>query len=124
MEKINSYKDLIVWQKAIDLSVEVYQVTMYFPSEEIYGLTNQIRRACNSISLNIAEGHSRNSTKSYINSLNIANGSLHELESGIYLSQRLNFIDVNSTVKTNELVIEIQKMLSSLITKLTNKINP
>jgi len=103
MEKINSYKDLIVWQKSIELSVEVCQVSMRFLSEEIYGLKNLIIRACNSISLNIAEGHSRNSTKSYFNSLNIANGSLYELESGIYLSQKLNFIDINAINKIIEL---------------------
>ncbi len=62
--KVNSYKDLLVWQKAIDISVEVYKVTADFPLTEIYGLTNQVRRASNSISLNIAEGFGRKSTKS------------------------------------------------------------
>ncbi len=121
--KINSFKDLKVWQKAMDISVEVYQLTSGFPSQEIYGLTNQIRRASNSVSLNIAEGHGRNSTKSYINFLNIANGSLNELESGLILSVRLNFLKESDLMKLNELVIEEQKMLAALITNLESKIN-
>ncbi len=121
--KISSFKDLKVWQKAMDISVEVYQLTAGFPTQEIYGLTNQIRRASNSVSLNIAEGHGRNSTKSYVNFLNIANGSLNELESGLMLSVRLNFLKDSDLLKINELIIEEQKMLASLITNLEAKIN-
>ena len=121
--KISSFKDLKVWQKAMDISVEVYQLTAGFPTQEIYGLTNQIRRAPNSVSLNIAEGHGRNSTKSYVNFLNIANGSLNELESGLMLSVRLNFLKDSDLLKINELIIEEQKMLASLITNLEAKIN-
>jgi four helix bundle protein len=120
--KINSFKDLKVWQKAMDISVEVYQLTAGFPTQEIYGLTNQIRRASNSVSLNIAEGHGRNSTKSYVNFLNIANGSLNELESGLMLSVRLNFLKDSDLLKINELIIEEQKMLAALITNLESKI--
>lgn len=121
--KVNSFKDLKVWQKAMDISVEVYQLTAGFPFQEIYGLTNQIRRASNSVSLNIAEGHGRNSTKSYVNFLNIANGSLNELESGLILSVKLNFIKDSDLLKINELISEEQKMLTSLITNLELKIN-
>ena len=71
MGNIKSYKDLIVWQKAVDLAVDVYKLTCSFPKEEIYGLTSQIRRAVCSVSLNIAEGYGRNTTKNYINSLYI-----------------------------------------------------
>lgn len=121
--KINSFKDLKVWQKAMDISVEVYQLTSVFPIQEIYGLTNQIRRASNSVSLNIAEGHGRNSTKSYVNFLNIANGSLNELESGLILSVRLNFLKDSDLSKINEMLNEEQKMLAALITNLESKIN-
>ena len=86
MNKLKSYKDLLVWQRAVDISVEVYAISASFPKEEVFGLTNQIRRASNSISLNIAEGYSRNSAKAYLNFLNIAQGSLFELESGIILA--------------------------------------
>jgi four helix bundle protein len=119
--KVNSYKDLLVWQKAIDISVEVYQITNNFPQTEIYGLTNQIRRASNSVSLNIAEGYGRNSTKSYIAFLNIANASLLELESGLYLSEKLNFIKTNNLEKIYQMIIEESKMLVSLISKLKLK---
>lgn len=112
-----------VWQKAMDISVEVYQLTAGFPIQENYGLTNQIRRASNSVSLNIAECHGRNSTKSYVNFLNIANGSLNELESGLILSVRLNFIKDSDLLKINELISKEQKMLTSLITNLELKIN-
>ncbi len=119
--KVNSYKDLLVWQKAIDISVEVYKLTMNFPSSEIYGLTNQIRRASNSVSLNIAEGFGRNSTKSFINFLNIASASLNELESGLYLSEQLNFIKNSELENVYGLITEESKMLSSLISKLKLK---
>lgn len=119
--KVNTYKDLLVWQKAIDISVEVYQITSSFPQNEIYGLTNQIRRASNSVSLNIAEGYGRSSTKSYISFLNIANGSLLELESGLYLAEKLNFIKAANLEKINLMIIEESKMFVSLISKLKLK---
>jgi four helix bundle protein len=106
MGNIKSFKDLIIWQKAIDLAVEVYQLTKVFPKEEMFGLTNQLRRAACSISLNIAEGYGRNTTKSYINSLYIAEGSLRELESGLILSTRLNFLAQEEFEKINSVIIE------------------
>lgn len=122
--KINSFKDLLVWQKAMDISAEVYKLTYGFPEREIYGLTNQIRRASNSISLNIAEGHGRRSTKSYVNFLNIASGSLSELESGLLLSIRLNFLKESDIINVVNLITEEQKMLSSLISSLVQNKYP
>lgn len=119
--KVNSFRDLLVWQRAIDISVEVYKITMNFPSTEIYGLTNQVRRASNSVSLNIAEGVGRKSTGSYINFLNIASASLYELESGLYLSEKLNFIKNSELENIYHLITEESKMLSSLISKLKLK---
>lgn len=123
MGAIKSYKDLIIWQKSIDLAVEVYQLSSKFPKEEVYGLTSQIRRAATSISLNIAEGYGRNTTKNYINSLYIAQGSLQELESALLLSTRLNFITEQECEKANSLILEELKMFNSLIHQLENKIN-
>jgi four helix bundle protein len=122
--KINSFKDLKVWQKAMDISFEVYQKTTTFPQQEMFGLTNQIRRAANSVSLNIAEGFGRKSTKSYINFLNIAHASLCELESGLILSKRLGFIDETLLTNTFTLIEEEGKMLYSLIDTLEKKNNP
>lgn len=121
MNKLKSYKDLLVWQRAVDISVEVYAISAAFPKEEVFGLTNQIRRASNSISLNIAEGYSRNSTKAYLNFLNIAQGSLFELESGIILAERLQFVKSESLIKLFNLITEESKMLRSLMNKIEEK---
>jgi four helix bundle protein len=120
---IKSYKDLIVWQKAIELSIEIYRVTAKFPKEEIYGLTSQIRRASNSVSLNIAEGYGRNTTRNYINSLHIAQGSLREVESGLVLALRLGFLDNTDCDKTNSLIVEEFKMFNALINSLEEKLD-
>lgn len=121
MNKLKSYKDLLVWQRAVDISVEVYAISASFPKEEVFGLTNQIRRASNSISLNIAEGYSRNSAKAYLNFLNIAQGSLFELESGIILAERLQFVESESLIKLFNLITEESKMLRSLMNKIEEK---
>lgn len=121
MNKLKSYKDLLVWQRAVDISVEVYAISASFPKEEVFGLTNQIRRASNSISLNIAEGYSRNSAKAYLNFLNIAQGSLFELESGIILAERLQFAESESLINLFNLITEESKMLCSLMNKIEEK---
>jgi four helix bundle protein len=116
MNKLKSYKELLVWQKAIDISLEVYVLSRSFPKEEAFGLTNQIRRASNSISLN-----SRNSAKSYLNFLNIAQGSLLELESGLILAERLQFLNAENFKKLYNLITEESKMLSSIMRKIEIK---
>lgn len=122
MATINSYKDLIVWQKAIDLTVEIYKLSSLFPKEEIYALTSQIRRASCSIALNIAEGFGRNTTKSYVSFLYIAEGSLREVESAVILSTRLGFVIQTDCEKVNGLIEEEMKMFNVLIKKLEEKI--
>jgi four helix bundle protein len=81
MAEIKTYKDLLIWQNGILLAEHAYMLTNEFPIEEIYSLTSQIKRSAVSISSNIAEGYGRNSTKSYVNFLKIARGSLYEVES-------------------------------------------
>ncbi len=122
MAIVNSYKDLIVWQKSVDLTVEIYKLSTQFPKEEVYGLTSQIRRASCSISLNIAEGFGRNTTKSYVSFLYIAEGSLREVEAAIILSTRLGFVKIEECDKINSLIVEEMKMFSVLIKKLEEKI--
>jgi four helix bundle protein len=119
--KINSYKDLIVWKKAIELATEVYKLTAKFPKDEIYSLTSQVKRAACSVSLNIAEGHGRGTTKNYVSFLYIAQGSLRETESALILAIELNFIKSTDCEKVNLLIEEETKMLHSLIQKLENK---
>jgi four helix bundle protein len=122
-EKLTSYKDLLVWQKAIDISVELYKITASFPGYEIYGLTSQLRRSANSISLNIAEGYAKYTSKSYVNFLNIAQGSLNELDSGLILAVKLGFIEVETVNHLESMINEEGRMLASLIKKINEKNN-
>src|SRR5690349_4474596 len=92
MGKINSHKDLLVWQKSMRLITDVYLITQKFPGNELYGLTSQTRRAACSIALNIAEGYGRHSTKNYLQFLKISRGSLLELETCLQISINLNYI--------------------------------
>ena len=86
------YKDLIVWQKAIDLATWIYSLTSRFPKEELYGIVSQMRRAAVSIPSNIAEGQSRQHKSEFIQFLSIAKGSLSELETQLIISGRLKYI--------------------------------
>lgn len=117
--KINSYKDLIVWQKAMDLVELVYQVTSSFPKEERYGLTNQLRRAAVSIPSNIAEGHARSSTAEFQRFLSIARGSLAEVETQLLIARRLGYLSEEQPSPILSLQVEINKMTNRLMAKLT-----
>ncbi|MCG9910612.1 MAG: four helix bundle protein [Flavobacteriales bacterium] len=123
MGKINGFKDLLVWQKGIEISIEVYNISANFPGDEKFGLTNQIRKAATSIALNIAEGYGRGTTKSYLSFLRNAVGSLYELETAIIIATKLNYLDENTNSKITHLIVEEQKMLYSLIEKIKDKSN-
>ena len=114
--EVKSYKDLTVWQKAIDLAESIYRITALFPNEERFGLINQMRRCAVSISSNIAEGKGRNSLNDYIHFLYMARGSLFELETQLTLSKKLNFVEQSEEIE--ELINEVRKMLHALINKL------
>ncbi|MGE0499941.1 MAG: four helix bundle protein [Rhizobiaceae bacterium] len=96
--KIDSHRDLLVWQQAMDLAVEVYEATRSWPKEELYGLKSQVRRSASSVPANIAEGYGRENRGSYQQFLKIAQGSLKELETHLLISQRVG-IGSNETVK-------------------------
>ena len=119
---ISSFKDLIVWQKSIDLVAKVYKTTKKFPKEETYGLTNQIRRAAVSVPSNISEGHARNSTAEFRKFLSIARGSLAEIETQFIIARRLNYIAETDFQFLRDLQIEINKMLNSLMKKLAARL--
>ncbi len=87
---ISSYRDLLVWQRAMDLTVRCYEETKSFPKEEIYGLTSQMRRCCASVAANIADGYGRESSGAYVHHLKIAQGSLKEFETHIILRGECN----------------------------------
>ena len=115
------YKDLTVWQKSMDLTVAVYQLTRKLPKEELYALTNQIRRAVVSIPSNIAEGNARFSTKEYLHFLSIARGSKAEVETQLLLCVRLNYLTQDDIENVLSLLNEIERMLNTMITKLRDK---
>ena len=119
MTSIRSYRELIVWQKSIDLTVRTYEVTRRFPAEERYGLTSQMRRAAASVPANIAEGQARRSTGEFLQSLGIARGSLAELETFLTLSERLRLIRSETRESVLENCAEINRMLTGLMLSLS-----
>jgi four helix bundle protein len=120
--KTKSYKDLKVWQKSIELTVLVYDLTKTFPKEEMYGLTSQIRRAAVSVPSNIAEGCERFSMRDYIRFLRTSKGSLAELETQLYIAVRLNYLTTESYFRFNQQASEIGRMLNGLISSLEDKL--
>ncbi|MBR6894337.1 MAG: four helix bundle protein [Bacteroidaceae bacterium] len=116
--KSSDYRQLKVWQKAMDLTVEIYSLVNKFPREENYALYDQMRRSVVSIPSNIAEGQGRNSAKEFVNFLSIARGSLWELETQIEISERLHYINSGQKNKVYEQTEEIGKMLNALATSL------
>jgi len=116
---ITHYKDLIVWQKSIDLVDEIYKITRQFPKVELYGLASQMQRSAVSIPSNIAEGQSRNHLLEYVHFLGIACGSSAELETELIIAKR-QYNDLNYT-KAESLLLETQKMLNVLIRNLKAK---
>lgn len=113
---IESFKQLTVWQRSIELVVEVYIATGKFPREELYGLVSQMRRASVAIPSNIAEGKKRKTRKNFLQFLHIADGSAAELETQIIISKKL-YPEIEF-LKAESLLEEVQKMLTSIIKKL------
>jgi len=111
---VNSYRDLLVWQRGMDLVESVYQVTRSFPRHEVYGLTAQLRRAAVSVPSNIAEGHGRRHLGDYLHHLSIANGSLFELETHLLLAQRLTYVLPAEAETASRLSGEVGRMLAGL----------
>jgi four helix bundle protein len=116
--RILSFKDLDVWQMSMMLAEDCYYVTAAFPRTEIYSMTAQIRRAAASVPANIAEGHGRESTRSFIQSLRIAQGSLKELETHLILSERVKLVTGERAAPLLEKCQRIGKMLRALIRSL------
>ena len=116
--KSSDYKQLIVWHKSMDLVVEIYALVRLLPKEELYALSDQMRRAVVSIPSNISEGLGRNSDKEFIQFLSVSRGSLWELETQLEVCERLNYIDNSKTSKAKNLITEISKMINSLANSL------
>lgn len=112
------FQKLIVWQKGILLTKKIYLITKTFPKEEIYGLTDQLKRSSISISSNISEGYGRNSRADYKRFLSIALGSVYELQTQLVISKELNFIRESDFMELVSLSVEIDRMLYAMLKKL------
>jgi len=115
---IKSFRDLIVWKKAMEFIIIIYRISREFPKEESYGLTNQIRRAAVSIASNIAEGHSRDSKAEFRHFLSYSKGSLAEVETQLLIAQGLDYVTAEDLIPAYELREEISKMIYTLSKKL------
>jgi len=115
MAGIRNYQDIIAWQKSMDLAAMIYSKTVSFPKDELYGLTQQMRKAAVSVSSNIAEGWGRGTTGDYLRFLRMARGSLCELETQIHLSQRLGYLALANVQELLGGTTECKKVLQGLI---------
>ena len=115
---MQDFKKLQVWQKSHHLTLRVYELTSRFPREEMYGLTNQICRACASIPTNIAEGCGRGSSADFARFLHTAMGSANETEYLILLAHDLKYLDTDLFAGLTDTIIEVRKMLTSLLRRL------
>lgn len=111
---VKHYRDLKVWQVAMDLAEQCYLATKTFPREELFGMTSQIRRAAASIPANIAEGQGRRHTREFLNHLSMARGSLMELETHLLLSQRVGILSQQAMEPLLAQTDHISRMLSGL----------
>ena len=124
MTSLSSYRELIVWQKSMDLTVRIYALTRCFPAAERYGITSQMRRSASSIPANIAEGQARRSTGEFVQSLGVARGSLAELETFLTLSTKLEMTTPEQCRCLLNDCAEISKMLNALIKSLSTNHSP
>jgi four helix bundle protein len=118
MGQVNSYRDLLVWEQAIDLATAIYKCMKSWPKEELYGLTQPVRRAAVSVPANIAEGNGRELRAPYINFLRISQGSLKEVETHLIIAHRVGVADQGEVKQLLERCESIGKLLRLLIPKL------
>src|SRR5271166_5184406 len=115
---LRSYRELIAWQKAVDLVTEIYSITKEFPRDEIYGITSQLRRSAVSVRSNIAEGQGRATKGEFVQFLAHARGSLFELETQVLLTGELGYLSNEKTREIGEKVQEVARILNGLLTSL------
>ena len=121
---MTNFRDLKVWQSAMQLAQAIYSLTAGFPKSEVYGLSSQIRRAAVSVPSNIAEGHARDSTREYLRFISIAMGSLAELETQLLLSEKLSYLRPTGLQDLLAQADEIGRMLRGLQKTLKKKLDP
>jgi four helix bundle protein len=115
---VQDFRDLKVWEKGHRLTLAIYRATAFFPREEMFGLTSQIRRCCSSIPANIAEGCGRGTDSDFARFLQIAMGSASELEYHLFLALELDFLDDTTYESLSTAVTEVKRMLTALIQRL------
>ena len=118
---LTSYQDLKVWQKSIELVIEIYRITKLYPKDELYGMVSQTRRAATSIPANIAEGYTRKHRQEYLQFLRISFASGAELETHLIIARKVNFLPAGEFERSEAMLNEIMKMLNGLINSLTTK---
>lgn len=121
-EKINTYKDLIAWQKSVALVTSIYALTKTFPADEKFGIVSQLNRASVSIPSNIAEGWGRESSKNYLQFLRVSRGSLMETETLLEISKNLGLINNSDFLTITNQIQEVSKILQGLIKSIQQKI--
>jgi four helix bundle protein len=119
---VKDYRELIVWQKAMDLVEHIYYYTRGFPKEEVYGLSSQLRRAAISIPSNIAEGNARTTTRDFLHFLSIAYGSIKEAETQILIAERLGYDLQKQTPQLMEFTQEVARLICGLSNSLKRKL--
>jgi four helix bundle protein len=118
---INSYRDLLAWQKGIELTEAIYRVSKRFPPEELYGLTNQVRRAAMSVPSNIAEGAGRNTSGEFAQSIGHSRGSLFEVETQLIVAERVSYLSQSELRPLFNLTDEIGRLTAGLIRSLSGQ---
>ncbi len=118
---MRNFRELLVWQKGIDIVVEIYQITALLPNEEKYGLKSQLQRAAVSIPSNISEGCSRGSDAAFVQFLEYAIGSAFEIETQLIAVERLHLVSKEKLGHINEMINEEEKMLNGLISSLKGR---
>lgn len=120
---VRHYTDLVAWQRAMDLVMLVYEATEGFPPRERFGLTNQLRRAAVSVPSNIAEGRGRDTTRDFLRCLSIAFGSLQEVETQLFIAQRLDYLEQRFQPGLFELTNEVARLINGLRNSLSRRLS-
>ena len=118
---VKGYRDLLVWQRAMDLVVEVYRLSDTFPRDERYGLVQQMRQAAVSVPSNVAEGHGRDHLGDYLHHLSIANGSLMEMETQVMIAGRMAYLSKETEDRALAQAAEVGRMLAGLVRALKRR---
>src|SRR5262245_22931485 len=116
---VKSYRELIAWQKAMDLVTVIYQATDQFPQREMFGITNQLRRAAVAVPSNIAEGQGRLGAREFHQFLGIARGSLQEVQTQVKIARRLDYLNDQQCQRIDELSCEVARIVNGLLSSLT-----